>query len=56
MQNVSFKCYKRYYDWYTDNSVAALIPELWAMEALREFRLQTVALPFVNRDYQDQFA
>lgn len=52
------KKYLRFYavDWYEDNSIDALVPEMWVQEALRQFRLRTVVLPFMNRDYADEFA
>ena len=39
-----------------DNDFAALIPEWWAWETLREMMPKLVVLPMVNRDYNDSFA
>ncbi len=38
------------------NDFAALIPEWWAMETLREMTAKLVVLPMVNRDYEQYFA
>lgn len=50
------KLYSRILDWYTDNTLVALIPEWWALETLLELQKQLVILPLVNRDYDKYFA
>jgi hypothetical protein len=50
------KFYSRILDWYTDNTLVALIPEWWALETLLELQKQLVILPLVNRDYDKYFA
>ena len=39
-----------------DNDIAALIPEVWAQEALMVLEDQTVGLNFVYRDFNDEIA
>lgn len=50
------KFYSRILDWYTDNTLVALIPEWWALETLLELQKQLVILPLVSRDYDKYFA
>jgi len=49
------KVYSRVLDWYTANSLVALIPEWWALETLLELQKQLVILPLVNRNYDKYF-
>jgi hypothetical protein len=39
-----------------DNDIAALVPEVWAQEALMILEAQTVGLNFVYRDFSDEIA